>query len=175
MKNDEIYQLKNHDKLKGAHKRIYNSYGVTDYYKFYKSKGGTLDRKTFSEILTRVNEKLGERLLEKKAIDFPYGMGRMEIKKFKTKVCVGDNGIETNLPPDWETTLKLWAEDEEAREAKTIIRQEVPYVFRAVYIKYNAVYKNKQFFTFTIGRTLKRKMKDLINKGEMESFLMIKQ
>lgn len=41
-------------------------------------------------------------------------MGRLEIRKYDASISYRNNKLVTNLPIDWDRTLKLWAEDEES-------------------------------------------------------------
>jgi len=41
-------------------------------------------------------------------------MGTLEVRKRPTRVAIVDGKLVTNLPIDWDATLKLWYEDEES-------------------------------------------------------------
>lgn len=41
-------------------------------------------------------------------------MGRLEIRKYDARITLQEGKVVTNLPIDWDKTLKLWSEDEEA-------------------------------------------------------------
>nr|DAU83974.1 MAG TPA: hypothetical protein [Crassvirales sp.] len=50
-------------------------------------------------------------------------MGTLEVRKIERNIRIGKDGeIITNLPIDWDSTLKLWYEDEESYKNKTIVR-----------------------------------------------------
>ena len=65
-------------------------------------------------IIRKVNEYLADSLLRGHDIVLPHKMGRIEVKKYEARITLEGNKVKTNLPIDWDRTLKLWSEDEEA-------------------------------------------------------------
>ena len=51
-------------------------------------------------------------------------MGRLEVRKFEPIIRFDDNKLTVRLPIDWDRTLKLWSEDEEAYKERTLIKME---------------------------------------------------
>lgn len=82
-----------------------------------------------------------------------------------------NNGkLHTNLPIDWDRTLKLWAEDEEAYKEKMLVKVEEKEIFKVFYNKGKANYNNKSFYEFEVNRDLKRRLKQRIKDGLIDAF-----
>jgi len=77
--------------------------------------------------------------------------------------------MKVTYPIDWQATLKLWFEDEEAREQKLLIRTNSKYVYRVNFNKHDATFNNKIFYDFTLNRFIKKKLKININNGIIDS------
>lgn len=154
--------------------KIKSDYGMLDYFKYYKENGGKLDIKQYRKILKEFNSGLYDIICTNDYVyTLPKRMGFISIYKIKNYVKVEDGELKTNLPPNWNETLKLWAVDEEAREHKTLIRVENSntdrYTHRIMYTKSRAVFKNKTIYKMQINRALKQHLKDKINKGNFDS------
>ena len=117
-------------KLKGGHKSlINNSNGTKEAWRWIKKNkwlniGQPITEAQFGQIVKMINAELQDQLLKGKDVTFPNRMGRLEVRKYKSKLEIIDNKVVTNLPIDWKRTLELWWEDKEARNAKTMIRFE---------------------------------------------------
>ena len=96
-------------------------------------------------------------------------MGKLELRKFQKGVSLVDGKLKITYPINWEDTLKLWFEDEEAKKNKTLVRNECDFVYHVRYDKYDATYENKSFYQFTLNRFIKIKLKDKILKGEIDT------
>ena len=155
--------------------KITNSYGLNDAWKWAKENKGIdniVDEATYKKIIKAVNNKLANNLLNNKDIVLPYRMGILEIRKFNKSIKIVNNKAITNLGIDWKETLKLWESDEEARTNKTLVRFNVDTIFRVVYNKYNANYRNQLFYKFSVLRRIKVKLKEKINDNAIDSFIM---
>ena len=155
-------------KAKGPHNhKVKNSLGVYDAYKYYrkirpKFKEYVLTESQYFAIVRRINEALREEFVNGDDLIFPYRMGVLEIRKYPAIITTEGKKIKTNLPIDWDATLKLWYEDEECRDSKTLVRVNVPELFKVYYNKYKATYNNKAFYQFSTNRELKRMIKHAI-------------
>lgn len=49
-------------------------------------------------------------------------MGRIELRKYDVRINLDGEKVKTNLPIDWDKTLKLWYEDEEAYKEKHLLK-----------------------------------------------------
>lgn len=97
-------------------------------------------------------------------------MGRLELRKEYRGVYINEDGtMNITYPVDWKATLKLWFEDEEARNNKTLIRRTDQWVYRIYHDKWDATFNNKMFYDFTLNRYIKQKLKNNINKGIIDS------
>jgi choline kinase len=97
-------------------------------------------------------------------------MGRLELRKYNPKIKFEDGRVITNLPVDWDRTLKLWAEDEEAYKDRTLVKMEEKEIFKIFYNRSKANYENKGFFIFDINREIKKKLKKNIKEGHVDAF-----
>lgn len=157
--------------------KVNNSYGVYDGFKYYrknrpKEHKYTLTESQYFSIIRKVNELLGKELISGADIILPCRLGRLEIRKYEAKITTDGKKIKTNLPIDWDRTLKLWYEDEESYKNKTLIKAEEKEIYRVYYNKNIADYKNKSFYTFSLNRDLKRRLKQNIKEGKLDAFII---
>lgn len=157
------------------HHKVTNSYGVYDGYKYYrknkpKDKAFILTESQYFSIIRTVNKLLGEELSEGNNITLPDRMGRLELRKYQTKIYFDGNKVKTNFPINWCETLKLWDQDEEARKNKTLIKREEKEIYRIYYNKTVANYNNKAFYQFKVNREVKINLKNNIKEGDVDAF-----
>ena len=127
--------------------KVTNSIGIYDAYKFLRKRkwvdiGRPLTEHEFYSIIRRVNDYLAESFLQGNDIKLPHRMGRIELRKYDAKIDIVDGKVKTNLPIDWDRTLKLWYEDEEAYKEKTLVKVEEKEIFKVYYNKQLADYNN---------------------------------
>ena len=122
-------------------------------------------------MITRmVNNIISEELINGRDIIFPNNMGRLELRKYNRKVSLDkDNKIKTNLPINWDKTLKLWYEDKESYSNKTLVRVESNEIFTVYYNKGKANYSNKSFYEFNVNRNLKQRLKNRIKVSKVDA------
>ena len=102
-------------------------------------------------------------------------MGRLEIRKTAGEIRLDAKGnLVTNLPIDWDRTLKLWYEDEESFNAKTLIKVEEKEIFKVYYNRGKANYINKSFYEFSVNRELKKRLKQNIKDRKIEAMYLDK-
>ena len=160
---------------KKHHFEIRDSYGTKDAYRWcIKNRliNKSLSEKDFRIIINTLNQSFQDQLLQGKEAKLPASMGRIEVRKFNTFVGLEEGRIRTNRAVDWDRTLRLWYEDEESREAKTLVRCETDEKFKFYYNKKTATYNNKIFYDFTPARSLKLKLKELIDKQGFDALLI---
>lgn len=158
------------------HFKVHNSYGTKDAYRWavkHKLIERDLSEKDFRKIINGLNQSLQDQLLQGKDIVFPELMGRIEIRKYPTFVGLEGNRIRTNMAVDWDRTLRLWYEDEEAYNNKTLVRCETKERFKFYYNKQRAKYNNKMFFEFTPTRDMKLKLKEIIENQGFDALLFV--
>ena len=157
--------------------KVTGSLGVYDAYKYIRKNkwlniGRPLSEHEFYSIIRKVNEYLADSLLRGHDIVLPHKMGRIEVKKYEARITLEGNKVKTNLPIDWDRTLKLWYEDEESYKNKTLIKMEEKEIFKVCYNKLKADFNNKSFYQFDINRDLKRRLKQQIKNGALDAFSM---
>lgn len=156
--------------------KVKNSYGVYDAYKWIRKNnwlniGRPLKENEFYSIIRKINELLAKEISEGNDIILPCRMGRLEVRKTIIEPKFVNNKFASNLPVDWQATLKLWYEDEEAREHRHLIYKEDKEVFRVVYNLKDANYNNKGFYKFYINRSIKLDLKECIKNDNLDAFL----
>ena len=158
-------------KVDGPRKHdVTGSWGVYDAYKWYRKHKPTgkeyvLTESQYFSIIRRVNLALRDELFAGRDIKFPSKMGQLEVRKYSATITTDGKKIKTNLPIDWDATLKLWYEDKKCYEDKTLVRINVPEIYKVVYNKNKANYNNKSFYQFTPNRELKLGLKHSIKEN----------
>lgn len=157
--------------------KVRGSYGVYDGFKFYrkirpKEHKYVLTESQYFSIIRKVNKLLGESLINGEDVTLPYRLGSIEIRKYGAKITIDSKGVRTNLPIDWDKTLKLWYEDQEAFENRTLIKVEEEEIFKIYYNKELANYNNKSFYEFKFNKDLKIRLKQKIKEGVVDAPLL---
>jgi hypothetical protein len=155
--------------------KVRNSNGVYQAYKYLrKNKWLDLPRPVteheFYSVIRQVNNLFAETLLSGGEIALPHRMGTIELRKYDARITLNGDKVVTNLPIDWDRTLKLWSEDEEAYKDRTLIKMEEKEIFKVFYNKRTANYINKSFMSFEVNRDLKRRLKSKIKSRLIDAF-----
>lgn len=155
--------------------KVNNSLGVYDAYKWIRKNkwldiGRPITEHEFYTIIRQVNNLLAENFLKGRDIVLPHRLGTIELRKYETKMSFNNGKLHTNLSIDWDRTLKLWAEDEEAYKEKMLVKVEEKEIFKVFYNKGKANYNNKSFYEFEVNRDLKRRLKQRIKDGLIDAF-----
>ena len=126
--------------------------------KWHKTKGQPVSQSLYSSIIDRVNQLLVEQMLEGHEIELPHRMGSFYLASWPAKVSMKDGELKTNYRTDWLKTLKLFYEDEEARNLhKTVKRIQRDIVF-IKWDKRKATFTNRRFYVFRANRSLVKKV-----------------
>lgn len=163
-------------KVDGPRKhKVNNSNGVYQAYKYIRKNkwfdiGRPLTEHEFYTIVRQVNNYLADELLHGHDVTLPHRLGRIELRKYDARITINDGVLKTNLPVDWDKTLKLWSEDEEAYKERTLVKMEEKEIFKVFYNRRNANYENKSFYEFEVNRDLKRRLKQKIKSGAIDAF-----
>ena len=160
--------------------KVRNSNGVYSAYKWIRKNkwldiGRSVTEHEFYTIIRQINNLLAENILSGEDIVLPHRLGTIELRKYDTRISICNGKVVTNLPIDWDRTLKLWSEDEEAYKEKTLIKMEEKEIFKVFYNKRTANYENKSFMQFEINRDLKRRLKQRIKNKLVDGFLLSKR
>ena len=175
----ELDEFKNKIKKVSSHRvhRINNSVGIYSIYKILRKNhwyniGRPLTEKEFYSIIRTVNKHIAEELSKGNDFTLPQRMGILEVRKYQPNITIKNGKVKASLPIDWNKTLKLWYEDKDSYNKKTLIKSEVKEVFRLIYNKSKADYTNKSFYEFKFNREIKKKLKDNIKEGIVDAFLL---
>lgn len=142
--------------------KVKGSWGVYDAYKHIRKNGWynigrPLKEHEFYSIIRGINNLLAQEFTSGTDIHLPHSMGKIEVRNLRRGVFFNDKGKLINTYPiDWSETMKLWYDDEEARESKILIRREIKSAPKVIYNKYCAHYKNQCFYEFIPNRFMVR-------------------
>lgn len=155
--------------------KVNNSLGTYDAYKYIRKNkwfdiGRPLTEHEFYTIVRSVNNYLADELLQGNDIVLPQRLGTLELRKYESRMSFKNGILKTNLPVDWDRTLKLWSEDEESYKDRTLVKMEEKEIFKVFYNKKNANFNNKSYYTFEVNRDLKRRLKQRIKEGAVDAF-----
>lgn len=159
--------------------KVTNSWGVYDAYKAIRkngwySIGKPIKESCFYAVIREINKLLAQELINGQELVFPAGMGKLELRKRKNGVSIVDGKLKIGYPIDWGETLRLWFEDEEARNNKTLLRDESPFCYRVYYNKKDADYQNQSFYQFTLNRKIKQGLKENIKNNKIDTLWLQK-
>lgn len=160
--------------------KIKGSYGVQDAYRWYMKKCNAQKKKyltstEYYKIIRGVNKLLGDYVVEGEPVRLPCRMG--EIIAFKTDPSPRlkeDGTLKVYYPIDWNKTLELWYEDEEAERDNVVVRIHKKENFRAMLSKRHAQFQNQKYYRFNLIRVLKERIIQKQREGTMSGFLLFK-
>lgn len=155
--------------------KVRGSWGVYDSFKYIRKNGWydigrPLKEHEFYSIIRKVNRLLADEIANGREITFPWHMGSLELRKDIRGVSIVDGKLKNTYGIDWGSTLRLWYEDEEARNNKTLVRHEND-IFHIKYNKFKATFENKCFYEFETNRFIKLALKDNIKQGKITDTL----
>lgn len=157
--------------------KITKSWGVKNYFRYYrknrpKDPKYRLEEGDYYKIIRRCNELIRDHIIQSDIVILPKNMGTLELIKRPTRITIEDGKLKNSMPYDWNATLNLWYEDEEAFKNKTLLRIPEREVFSVKYSRTTAYYKNSLFYDFSTNREFKLMLKDAIKEGNVESFTL---
>lgn len=154
-------------------KKFYNS---RDSYTIYKNMSkNPVDISKYVNIVNSFMKFLIAYLLTKGEIILPERLGTLQILGKKVKVKIEDGKIK-GLAPDWVKTKKLWEENKEAKDNKTLVyhfnEQTNGVRYRFFWSKNRVLVSNKTLYNLKMTRTNKRALSDLVKNGK--EYLILK-
>lgn len=150
--------------------KVQCSYRLDDAYKWIKkNKGLSIDEKTFKLIIKCMNSMFADNIVEGNTVILPNRFGKITLRKRVMKPKFIDGKLTVPQTIDWNTTLKLWHEDEESRKAKTFVYNTGTDVFNIWYEKVSASYKNMSYINFVPVREIKRRLAENIRKHKIDA------
>jgi hypothetical protein len=170
---DFIKKVKKVNK-KRCHK-VTNSYGSKDAFHYYRKIKPNDNKYVLTDceylsIIRQINNCLRDKLINGKDVLLPEKMGRLELRKTQTKFKIVGGKVKTNLPINWNATLKLWYDSPACRKNKQLVKQENKETFKVHYNKSKANYNNKSFYKFSANRELKLGLKKNIKLNKIDAF-----
>lgn len=159
---------------KKGHLKVRNSWGVYDAYKHIRKNkwydiGRPLKEHEFYNVIRGINKLLAEELGRGNRVVFPHKMGILELRKQQAGSYYKDGKLKIHHVVDWNSTLKLWFQDPEARRDKILIRFAANTIYHIHYCRSMAVYNNKIYYEFIVNRNIKRALKENINAGKADT------
>lgn len=163
-------------KVRGKRKTQCKKLGIVALYKKYATHLSGLKYKEWKRVIDTVCEEVAQRLLAGEVVKLPKKMGSLSLRRKERKIAIGRDGqVIVNTPINWGATVRLWAEDESAREKKILIRQECKYIYSIIHTKDNIVYLSNTRIFYTPLRRLKLRLKEKIQtEGEIDCFALAK-
>ena len=158
--------------------KIKNCVGVIEGYKWLKKKkwlnvGQEITNHQYRRIIRQLNKELIEELFRRGSVEFPWGLGKLQVRKEKSRISFKDGKIDTNLNIDWGKTVKLWSQDKEAHKNKTLVKCDCKYLYHIFYTKKEtANFKNRIYYKLRLVREVYKRMRDKIDNNELEAFLI---
>ena len=153
--------------------KVKNSWGVYDAFKWYrkhKPNGKQYILKEVQDfaIIRSINNLLRESFIDGNDIKFPEKMGSLELRANKPKIVLNGKKVKTNLPIDWNATLKLWYEDKQAYKDKFLVKTVESEIYKIYYSKNKANYNNKSFYQFIPNREFKLQLKHALKEENLK-------
>lgn len=151
-------------------------YGMTDYYRYFiKEYNLNISTKVYNNIIADFNEAIMNLIIEEN-LDYrlPHVGSTLSVRKIKRSPKIINGKLHNPTPINWVATNKLWAEDEEAKDKKLLVRYNNShtsgYVYRIYFKKYDLYYKNKKIYNFKVARDFSRMLGNRINDEDKDKF-----
>ena len=153
-----------------------SDYRTRDIYRWLKKNKlidpDEINEARFGKIIKDIHLAMREALYNGGELLLPERMGLLEIRKKPVVLKMKGNKVITNRPVNWKETVRLWHEDKEARDNKTLVRQDVKAVYSIIYNKRHACYDNKTFYRFLPMRGFKKELSNKIKNDELNICLI---
>ena len=130
-----------------------------------------IKEKEFSSVVTAVNKRIAEAILDGEIIKLPCGMGSIVPVQEETLLIRDDGKVILNQPIDWKATMKLWEEDPEAKKDRIRVRHDVDKRFKIIYSKKGAYYRNIYYIKFKPIKPLAMKFIERAVDGTISCYL----
>lgn len=165
--------LKTHKK--GTTFKVRDSQGNRKAYRYIQKNmfpiQESVTEEQFGRIISVIHKYIIGITMNGLSFNLPYQMGQLKIGRVNKKISFDDNGkLKTNLKVDWYKTLRLWHDDKEAYECKSLIRSDNEYIYKIFFIKNHFHAKNKEYYTFIPSRTYKSILKQHIKNNDINVF-----
>lgn len=152
---------------------------MLDYFKSYKKDvKNPVSQQVHGAVLKEFLKEMQTAISQEGYIfNIPQRLGKIELRKSKREVKIGKDGkIVNTLNTNWVATKKLWEENLEAKIKKTRIRylneHTNGYIFKIVYFKNTANFKNKSAYSMSLNREMRRSTEEPIINHKIDAFLL---
>lgn len=154
--------------------KIKNSFGVYDCYKHIRKNGWynigrPLKEHEFYSIIRKINRLFADEIANGNEVTFPEKMGKLEVRKFQPRAEFINGKLNVTYSINWMETMKLWFEDEEAKNNKTLLREKSKWTYYIKYNRYNCFFNNRVFYGFVVNRFIKQAFSKNIKKCKIET------
>lgn len=155
--------------------KVSNSIGTKDIYRYirrhklFSSDQAVLEYR-FYKIIRAINKEISNQVLKGRYIELPFNMGTIELRQYPVNYCFKNGKVRTNLPVDWNKTLKLWYEDKESYKNKTLVKMEKKTLFKIYHNKEKCRVPNYYFYTFNINRNIIKRLGTLSDEGLVQAY-----
>lgn len=152
-------------------------FGMKDYYEFFQKKytNPKITKLLYNKIVSAANKEIVEIILNK-SMDYkiPYLSSVITIRKDKRTPRIVDGKVVNPAPVDWVTTNKLWANDEDAKNKKILVKHlnthTMGFVFRIYMKKFGSSFKNRTVYKFKPSRHFSRGLSARIKDDKKDKF-----
>ena len=121
----------------------------------------------YKKIITSINSLLLEAISKGEDIELPEGFGTLYARQKSIYTKLDTEGrLKTNRAIDWNSTMKLWFEDKESREAKQVVYYDNCKAKPYVNIMFGD-FTNKRFLEFRPVHNVMRKIAQGISNGNI--------
>lgn len=161
---------------KGSISKVRNSYGVYDYFKYYrktkpKDPKYVLTESQYFKVIRKIHSYLADEYIESGKIVFPNSMGSIELRKYTIEPKIDEDGKLKFKPPiNWEETLKLWYSDPDTHKQGITIKYDNRTIYKTIYNRSKATYINQFFYMFTLNSFIKKRLSANIIAGNLDAF-----
>jgi len=105
-------------------------------------------------------------------IKLPCRMGEILVGRYTGGPRIDKDGnLKIGYAVDWNRTLELWHEDEEAERDKILLRHEIKEKAKVYLSKRSARFENQTYYKFKLVRILNNQIKNKLKEGTMSGFL----
>lgn len=149
-------------------------YDTRDIYRTVRGtslRGLGIKEKEFCSIITAVNEKIADTLLNGDLVKLPCSMGTLIPMQLDTLYLSKSGKLVVNKPIDWKATMALWEEDPQAKENNLRVRHDVDKRFKIVYSKKGANFRNKYYIKFKPIKSLRMEFIDRADNGLISCYV----
>lgn len=121
-----------------------------------RDKKVNVDYKTFHQIIRTMGKNLSKMIMDGEIVKLPLQMGHFAVIQEKTFVKFKDGKVYHNHKIDWNSTIRLWESDDEAKRNKQLVYFTTDKLLFIKYYRRLAKFKNKYFFEVRATSAIKR-------------------